>query len=411
MRCGLLGRKLGHSYSPQIHKKLADYDYELFEKEPQELEAFLKSGSFTGLNVTIPYKKDVIPFLDELSPVAKRLGAVNTILRREDGTLIGHNTDYFGFRYLIQRSGLAVEGKKVLVLGSGGASNTAVAVLRELGARVIIISRSGENNYENLSLHADASVIVNTTPVGMYPNTGISPVDLGLFPQLEGVVDAVYNPARTQILLDAESRGLAAVNGLWMLVAQAKESAEWFTGSQIPDSKIQVIHDSLRRQMENLILIGMPGCGKSTIGRLLAQHTGKAFVDADEALEERVGRKITDIIPQDGETAFRQLETDTLAQLGKQSALVIATGGGCVTQERNYPLLHQNGTILWLTRRLDKLPTDGRTLSQSGKLAEMFEKRSPLYACFADAVISNDASAEQTLAQLLGVLGREENEQ
>ena len=411
MRCGLLGRKLGHSYSPQIHKKLADYDYELFEKEPQELEAFLKSGSFTGLNVTIPYKKDVIPFLDELSPVAKRLGAVNTILRREDGTLIGHNTDYFGFRYLIQRSGLAVEGKKVLVLGSGGASNTAVAVLRELGARVIIISRSGENNYENLSLHADASVIVNTTPVGMYPNTGISPVDLGLFPQLEGVVDAVYNPARTQILLDAESRGLAAVNGLWMLVAQAKESAEWFTGSQIPNSKIQVIHDSLRRQMENLILIGMPGCGKSTIGRLLAQHTGKAFVDADEALEERVGRKITDIIPQDGETAFRQLETDTLAQLGKQSALIIATGGGCVTQERNYPLLHQNGTILWLTRRLDKLPTDGRPLSQSGKLAEMFEKRSPLYARFADAVISNDASAEQTLAQLLGVLGREENKQ
>ena len=411
MRCGLLGRKLGHSYSPQIHKKLADYDYELFEKEPQELEAFLKSGSFNGLNVTIPYKKDVIPFLDELSPVAKRLGAVNTILRREDGTLIGHNTDYFGFRYLIQRSGLAVEGKKVLVLGSGGASNTAVAVLRELGARVIIISRSGENNYENLSLHADASVIVNTTPVGMYPNTGISPVDLGFFPQLEGVVDAVYNPARTQILLDAESRGLAAVNGLWMLVAQAKESAEWFTGSQIPDSKIQVIHDSLRRQMENLILIGMPGCGKSTIGRLLAQHTGKAFVDADEALEERVGRKITDIIPQDGETAFRQLETDTLAQLGKQSALVIATGGGCVTQERNYPLLHQNGTILWLTRRLDKLPTDGRPLSQSGKLAEMFEKRNPLYARFADAVISNDASAEQTLAQLLGVLGREENKQ
>ena len=411
MRCGLLGRKLGHSYSPQIHKKLADYDYELFEKEPQELEAFLKSGSFTGPNVTIPYKKDVIPFLDELSPVAKRLGAVNTILRREDGTLIGHNTDYFGFRYLIQRSGLAVEGKKVLVLGSGGASNTAVAVLRELGARVIIISRSGENNYENLSLHADASVIVNTTPVGMYPNTGISPVDLGLFPQLEGVVDAVYNPARTQILLDAESRGLTAVNGLWMLVAQAKESAEWFTGSQIPDSKIQAIHDSLRRQMENLILIGMPGCGKSTIGRLLAQHTGKAFVDADEALEERVGRKITDIIPQDGETAFRQLETDTLAQLGKQSALVIATGGGCVTQERNYPLLHQNGTILWLTRCLDKLPTDGRPLSQSGKLAEMFEKRSPLYARFADAVISNDASAEQTLAQLLGVLGREENEQ
>ena len=400
MRCGLLGRKLGHSYSPQIHKKLADYDYELFEKEPQELEAFLKSGSFTGLNVTIPYKKEVIPFLDELSPVAKRLGAVNTILRREDGTLIGHNTDYFGFRYLIQRSGLAVEGKKVLVLGSGGASNTAVAGLRELGARVIIISRSGENNYENLSLHADASVIVNTTPVGMYPNTGISPVDLGLFPQLEGVVDAVYNPARTQILLDAESRGLAAVNGLWMLVAQAKESAEWFAGVQIPDGKIAKIHGLLRAQMENIILIGMPGCGKTTVGQALATMQGKRFVDADAVLEERVGRKITDIIPTDGEEAFRKMETDTLAELGKQSGLVIATGGGCVTRERNYPLLHQNGTILWLTRELDKLPTHGRPLSQTGKLQQMYAVREPMYRRFADAVISNDAAVEQTIAQI-----------
>ena len=405
MQCGLLGRKLGHSYSPQIHGLLGSYNYKLFEKEPEEVGDFLKNGDFTGLNVTIPYKKDVIPYLSQLSPVAKRLGAVNTIVRRQDGSLIGHNTDYFGFRYLVERSGLTVSGKKVLVLGSGGASNTAVAVLQELGAQVVIISRSGENNYHNLHLHHDASVIVNTTPVGMYPNTGISPIDLNLFPQLEGVLDAIYNPARTQILLDAEKQGLVAMNGLWMLVAQAKESAEWFTGSVIDQGKIPEIHACLRRQMENIILIGMPGCGKSTIGRLLAQRTGKKFVDADEALEARLGRKITDIIPQDGETVFRRMESDTLSELGKQSGLVIATGGGCVTQQRNYPLLHQNGTILWLTRQLHKLPTEGRPLSQPGKLQEMFAQRQSLYRQFADAEISNDGPVEETLTAIRSALG------
>ena len=400
MQCGLLGRKLGHSYSPQIHSHLASYEYTLFEKEPEELEDFLKNGSFTGLNVTIPYKKDVIPYLDELSPTAKRLGAVNTIVRREDGTLIGHNTDYFGFRSMVGRSGLAVAGKKVLVLGSGGASNTAVAALEEMGAQVVVISRSGENNYDNLHRHADAAVIVNTTPVGMYPKTGVSPIGLERFQKLEGVLDVVYNPARTQLLLDAESRGLIAMNGLWMLVAQAKESAEWFAGVQIPDGKIAQIHGLLRAQMENIVLIGMPGCGKTTVGQALATMQGKRFVDADAVLEERVGRKITDIIPTDGEEAFRQMETDTLAELGKQSGLVIATGGGCVTRERNYPLLHQNGTILWLTRELDKLPTHGRPLSQTGKLQQMYAVREPMYRRFADAVISNDAAVEQTIAQI-----------
>lgn len=405
MQCGLLGRKLGHSYSPQIHGLLGSYDYKLFEKEPEDVGDFLKNGDFTGVNVTIPYKKDVIPYLSQLSPVAKRLGAVNTIVRRQDGSLIGHNTDYFGFQYLVERSGLTVSGKKVLVLGSGGASNTAVAVLRELGAQVVIISRSGENNYHNLHLHRDASVIVNTTPVGMYPNTGVSPIDLNLFPQLEGVLDVVYNPARTQILLDAEKRGLVAMNGLWMLVAQAKESAEWFTGSAIDQNKIPEIHGCLRRQMENIVLIGMPGCGKSTIGRLLAQETGKQFVDADEALEARLGRKITDIIPQDGEAAFRRMESDTLSELGKQSGLVIATGGGCVTQQRNYPLLHQNGTIFFLTRQLHKLATEGRPLSQPGKMQQMYAQRQPLYREFADGEISNDGPVEETLRTIRSALG------
>lgn len=403
MQCGLLGRKLGHSYSPQIHRRLGDYAYQLFEKEPEELADFLKNGEWGGLNVTIPYKKDVIPYLDELSPVAKRLGAVNTIVRR-DGKLIGHNTDYFGFQYLVRKSGLNIAGKKVLVLGSGGASNTASAVLEEFGANVIVISRSGENNYQNLHRHADADLIVNTTPVGMYPNTMVSPVDLALFPGLQGVLDVIYNPARTKILLDAEQRGLVALNGLWMLVAQAKESAEWFTGEKINDQCIAEIHHSLRQQMENLILIGMPGCGKTTVAQMLAASLGKRFVDADQALEDSTGRKITDIIPQDGEAPFRQLETDTLATLGKESGLVIATGGGCVTQPRNYPLLHQNGAILWLTRDLERLPTDGRPLSQVGKLSALYQVREPMYRRFADCIISNDGEIEETLAEIFKYL-------
>ena len=288
MKCGLLGRKLGHSYSPQIHSHLGQYSYVLFEKEPEDLCDFLRHGDFTGLNVTMPYKKDVIPYLDQLSPAAQKLGAVNTIVRR-DGVLLGHNTDYFGFRSMVAKSGISVKSKKCLVLGSGGASNTVVHVLQELGANVIIISRTGDNNYENLHKHSDAAVIVNTTPVGMYPNTGISPMDIAVFPLLEGALDVVYNPARTRLLLDAEHRGIPAMNGLWMLVAQAKESAEWFTGHPIEDEKIDEIYQILRQQMENIVLIGMPGSGKSTIGKALAEATGKVFADADEKIVELAG--------------------------------------------------------------------------------------------------------------------------
>ena len=404
MNRGLLGRTLSHSYSPQIHSMLGTYPYQLFETEPEALEQFLKGANFAGINVTIPYKKTVIPYLDDLSPIARKLHSVNTIVRRPDGTLYGHNTDYSGFQEMVKNSGLTVSGKKVLVLGSGGASNTACAVLEEMGADVIVISRSGENNYGNLHHHADTALIVNTTPVGMYPNTGCTPVDLSLFPKLEGVLDVIYNPSRTQLLLEAEKRGLVAVNGLLMLVAQAKESAEWFTETSIPEATIYQIQKKLSRNMKNIVLIGMPGCGKSTIGKLLAERCGKTFVDADEEIIALAGKSIPDIFAREGEDAFRTLETWVLEKLGKQSGLVIATGGGCVTKKRNYPLLHQNATIIWLKRTLELLPTDGRPLSQSCSLAQMYAEREPLYRSFADAVIDNNGDITDTITQIFNQL-------
>ena len=399
MVCGLLGKVLGHSYSPLIHSYLGEYEYRLFEKQPEDLEDFLKNGFFTGLNVTIPYKKEVIPYLDDLSPIAARLGAVNTIVRR-DGKLIGHNTDYFGFKSMVSASGLVASGKKVLVLGSGGASNTAVAVMEDLGADVIVISRSGENNYHNLHLHKDAAIIVNTTPVGMYPHTGVSPVDLDLFACLEGVLDVVYNPARTQLMMDAEARGIPTTNGLLMLVAQAKESSEWFQNTVVSDDKIEAIHRIMKAQMENIVLIGMPGCGKTTIGKQLASKLNRAFVDADEEIVKMTGASIPDIFAKVGEAGFREIETKVLSDLGKQSGLVIATGGGCVTIRENYPLLHQNGQIFWLKRDISELPTEGRPLSQAGKLEEMYRIRHPLYDGFADVTIENKIP-EQTVQRIM----------
>ena len=404
MKSGLLGRKLGHSYSPQIHEYLGSYSYDLFEREPNEIEDFLRNGDFTGINVTIPYKKDVIPFLDELSPTAVKMGSVNTVVRRKDGSLFGHNTDYFGFTSMVHRSGIQVAGKKVLVLGSGGTSNTAVKALEDLGAQVIIVSRSGENNYDNLHVHQDAAVIVNTTPVGMYPNTGVSPVDLSRFPVLEGVLDVIYNPAKTQLLLDAEKLGLPHENGLWMLVAQAKEAAEYFGGSPLPDSIIEIVYNKMSAKMKNIILVGMPGSGKSTIAALLAEQLGRSIVDADQKVIELAGKSIPDIFAEDGEVIFRQWETQALVDLGKKSQLIIATGGGCVTQQRNYPLLHQNGMIFWLQRELDLLPTDGRPLSQIQKLSDMYARRKTMYEAFSDYQIDNNGTCQETVNQILSIL-------
>ena len=310
-----------------------------------------------------------------------------------------HNTDYFGFLSMVKKSGLTVAGKKTLVLGSGGASVTVAAVLVELGADVVVISRTGENNYQNITRHTDAAVIVNTTPVGMYPNVGTSPVDLDLFPQLEGVLDVVYNPERTRLLLDAEKRGIVAENGLWMLISQAIYAAIRFTGKSASSKSIEEIHSILKAQMENIILIGMPGCGKTTVGRLLAQKIGKHFVDTDAEIEKMAKKNIPAIFAEDGEDTFRAYETKVLEELGKQSGLVIATGGGCVTKEENYPLLHQNGAIIWLQRELHKLPTDGRPLSAD--LDAMYQVRHPLYALFADRIIDNNGTIENTISQIM----------
>ena len=408
MLCGLLGRKLGHSYSPQIHSHLGDYAYVLFEKEPEELEDFLKNGDFTGINVTIPYKKAVIEYCDQLTDRARALGAVNTIVRKPDGTLTGHNTDFFGFSAMVEKSGLSVSGKKALVLGSGGASATAVAVLEEKGATVVVISRSGENNYENLHLHADAALIVNATPVGMYPNVDGSPIDLRIFPKLEGVLDLIYNPANTRLLLAAQERGITAMNGLWMLVAQAKEAAEWFAGEKISDDVIASIHQQLRTQMKNIVLVGMPGSGKTTIGKELAERLGRQFVDTDALIVQNAGCSIPEIFQAHGQEYFRKLETEAIAQVGKSSSLVIATGGGCVTINGNYPLLRQNSTVFWIKRDLSALPTDGRPLSQAGALEEMYRIREPMYRHFSDHVVENNTDPIDAVEAILSLLTKEE---
>lgn len=398
---GLLGEKLGHSYSPWIHRELAGYDYDLYPTPPEDVAKFLREGSFHGLNVTIPYKKTVVPFCAELSPTAKGLGSVNTIVRRPDGSLYGDNTDYFGFAYLLRSAGIAPEGRKALVLGSGGASVTVQAVLRSLGAAVTVISRQGEDNYENLQRHADAELIVNATPVGMYPGNGESPVDLRQFPRCRAVVDVIYNPAKTALLLQAEELGIPAVGGLAMLVAQAKASAEQFLGRPLDDGVIDRVTRKLACAMENIVLIGMPGCGKTTVAGLLGDALSRPVADSDGEIVRRAGRSIPEIFADCGEETFRRLETEVLADLGKASGTILATGGGCITRPENAPLLRQNGVIFWLRRDLARLPRDGRPISQREDLARLYEARAPLYRALADYTIDNDGRPEDAVRSIL----------
>lgn len=399
---GLLGRTLGHSYSPQIHALLGDYEYRLFEVEPQDLEAFLKKREFGGINVTIPYKKDVLPYLSGISENAKRIGAVNTITVKEDGGLYGDNTDYDGFLCLVQKSGFQVKGKKALVLGTGGASLPISAVLSDLGAReVVFISRSGENNYQNLSRHADADLIVNTTPVGMYPNNLQAPLSLSDFPSLSGVLDIVYNPQKTKLILDAERLGIPAYSGLLMLVAQGKRAAELFLGQDIPDSETDRIFKKLSTEMQNIVLVGMPGCGKTTVGKALAEHLNRPFFDADEEILTRTGKSAAAWIEACGEAVFRQKETEVLESLCKQSGTVIATGGGAVTVPENADILRQNSIVFFINRDIAALPTEGRPLSKATALTEMFKVRLPLYRGVCDKEIAADGSVQAVVRRIL----------
>lgn len=400
MEFGLLGEKLGHSFSPQIHRALAGYDYQLLPTPPEAVEDLFRRRPFRGLNVTIPYKRTVMDLCDEVDPRARAIGAVNTVVNRA-GRLTGYNTDLDGLMYLARRTGVDMAGKKVVVLGSGGTSHTACAAARALGAaQVIAVSRRGEDNYDYLSRHADAQVLINTTPVGMYPHNGASPVSLDAFPQLTGVLDVVFNPLRTALILAAEERGLPCAGGLAMLVAQARRASELFTGSPIPDGRTEEVLRELTGQVRNVVLIGMPGCGKSAVGRELARRMGRPFLDLDKWIEERAGRTIPEIFAQEGEAAFRSLESQAVREAGRETGRVISTGGGVVTRRENRAPLRQNGVIVHLTRDLSLLSKKGRPVSQGTDLGELWARRAPLYREFADVTVENSGTIQETAGKI-----------
>ncbi len=398
-RFGLLGEKLSHSFSPQIHNALADYEYKLYESEREKLSDFMRENSLSGFNVTIPYKQAVMEYCSEISERAQKIGAVNTVLKRRDGSYFGDNTDYVGFSHMLSELKVDVKGKKAVVLGSGGASKTVQTVLRELGAEAVVVSRSGENNYENIDKHRDAVLLVNATPVGMYPNVDDSPVELSVFKNMQGVCDLIYNPLRTTLLIKAENRGIKTANGLSMLVSQAKAAAEIFTSEAICDEVVNAITEKLSKDTENLVLIGMPGCGKSSVGKLLSKKLCRKFFDTDEEILRFTSKTPSEIITNEGEEAFRVIETKILSKLSKEKGLVIATGGGIVTREENKPLLRHNSKVIYIERDLKLLATEDRPLSKD--LEKLFEVREPLYKAFADITVDGCGTVEEAADRIV----------
>ena len=400
---GLLGRTLSHSLSPQIHAHFGSYPYELFCREPEELDEFFADKALKAYNVTIPYKVEAFNRCDELSDTAKKIGSVNTVIRRTDGTLYGDNTDYFGFDYMSKKCGTDYKGKKVLVLGSGGASLTVCTVAKDCGAReIVVVSRSGENNYENISKHYDADIIINTTPVGMYPHNGERLVDLAKFTILECVLDLIYNPSRTQLLLDAEELNIPHANGMTMLVAQALRSAEQFFEKKLGDETIDRVCKEILKEQGNIVLIGMPGCGKSTVGKILAQKLGRELLDTDKKIIKADGRTIPEIFTTEGEPFFRELETKACKDAGKCLGKIIATGGGAVMRKENRDALKQNGTVIYLEKDLSLLSLDGRPLSKDeDAVKKIYEARKDTYEAFADFTVEVSPDAEITAERVI----------
>ena len=390
---GCIGEHLPHSFSKDIHGQIGGYAYVLKELTPEELPAFMAARSFCGINVTIPYKQAVIPFLDEIDETARAIGAVNTVVNR-NGKLYGFNTDLDGLTRLIRRIGLDLSGKKVLIPGTGGTSLTAAFAAERLGAREIRkISRTGRDGsltYEEaLRDHADAEIILNTTPCGMYPEPDAQPLPLEPFHRLEGVADVIYNPLRTRLVLDARSRGIPAEGGLYMLVAQAVRASEHFLDTVYPDGLTDRIYEQILRQKENIVLIGMPGSGKSAVGRILAEKTGRSLADTDQLITEKAGKPIPDIFRENGEPAFRDLESEIIRALSKQGGQIISTGGGAVLRPENVTALRQNGRLFWLDRDPEALvPTDDRPLADTAeKMKQLYRVREPVYRAAADEII------------------------
>lgn len=409
MRCGLIGEKLSHSFSPIIHSHLANYSYSLFELQKNELESFIKSDSFDCANVTIPYKVEVMKYLDVISPEAQKIGCVNTVIHTRDGKLYGDNTDYYGFKYLVEKSKIPLCGKNILILGTGGSSKTISAVCSDLGAESIsFVSRSGEINYDNVySLCPDTNIIVNTSPAGMYPNNDECHISLDRFSKLCGVIDIIFNPSKTRLLMQADTLKIPYANGLPMLVAQAKRAAEIFTGEQILDSEIDRITKIIENQTLNIVLVGMPGCGKSHIGRLLSEKLGREFIDSDSEIVKNAKMSIPEIFDKFGEDKFREYENKAIRDICKLSGKIIATGGGVVTRDMNYIPVKQNSKVVFITRDIDSLACDGRPLSHKEKLHGMYKTRLPLYKKFADFEVANDSTVEDCVNKIISFLENE----
>lgn len=403
---GLLGRKLGHSLSPQIYSLIGADSYELFCREPDELDAFFADEKISAFNVTIPYKIEAFNRCDELSETARKIGSVNTVVKRADGTHFGDNTDYYGFMKMAEKYDADFRNKKVVILGSGGAAKTVLCAVNDSGAaEAVVVSRSGENNYENLYRHYDANIIVNATPVGMFPENGKSSVDLSKFKNPSCVLDLIYNPARTQLLLEAEKLGIPCGNGLYMLVAQGLRSAEIFFGKKYDDSIVDYVFNKIKTEISNIILTGMPGCGKTTAGRILAEKIGKTFIDSDEEIEKKINKKIPEIFTQFGEEFFRKIETEAIKEIGKELGCIIATGGGAVLKKENRDALKQNGTVVYLKKDLSLLSLEGRPLSKNaGAVDELYRQRKEIYESFADFTVRVGDSAEETAERVIKCL-------